>query len=46
MFAATDVTSSSERELLGWEPKKSGLISNIDQPSYFEFRNGQAFCDR
>jgi nucleoside-diphosphate-sugar epimerase len=22
--------------LLGWKPKQSGLISDIDQPSYFE----------
>jgi hypothetical protein len=46
MFAAMVRRVSSDRELLGWEPKRSGLISNIDQPGYFEFCNGPAFCDR
>lgn len=37
-FAALDCPSSSERtrELLGWQPKQSGLIADLDRPSYFE----------
>jgi nucleoside-diphosphate-sugar epimerase len=37
-FAAMDNPASSQRtrELLGWQPKQPGLISDIDRPSYFE----------
>lgn len=36
-FAAIDNPSSSQRtrELLGWQPKQPGLISDLDRPSYF-----------
>lgn len=36
-FASLDNPSSSQRtrELLGWEPKRPGLIADIDRPSYF-----------
>jgi hypothetical protein len=37
MFAGMAVASSNDRELLGCEPKRSGLICEIDQPSYFGF---------
>ena len=38
MFAGAGLPSSSERTRapLGWEPKQSGLIADIDQPKYFE----------
>jgi nucleoside-diphosphate-sugar epimerase len=37
-FAAIDCPSSSAktRELLGWQPKQSGLIADLDRPRYFE----------
>jgi hypothetical protein len=37
-FAEMHVPASSERTraLLGWAPKQPGIISDIDQPSYFE----------
>jgi nucleoside-diphosphate-sugar epimerase len=37
-FAALDNPSSSQktRELLGWQPKQPGLISDLDRPRYFE----------
>ncbi|MFZ0588911.1 MAG: hypothetical protein WAM39_00365 [Bryobacteraceae bacterium] len=37
-FVAADMPASSQqtRELLGWELKQSGLIQDIDRPSYFE----------
>jgi nucleoside-diphosphate-sugar epimerase len=37
-FAAIDNPTSSKRtrELLGWQPKQPGLISDIDRPSYFD----------
>jgi len=37
-FAAVDSPASSQRtrELLGWDPTRSGLISDIDRPRYFE----------
>jgi nucleoside-diphosphate-sugar epimerase len=37
-FAAIDSPASSQRtrELLGWQPKKHGLIADIDRPRYFE----------
>ena len=37
-FAGLDCPASSERtrELLGWQPKQPGLISDIDRPRYFE----------
>jgi nucleoside-diphosphate-sugar epimerase len=37
-FAALDNPSSSQktRELLGWQPKQPGLISDLDRPGYFE----------
>jgi nucleoside-diphosphate-sugar epimerase len=36
-FAALDNPSSSQktRELLGWQPKQPGLISDLDNPRYF-----------
>lgn len=36
-FAAMDVPASSQRtrELLGWQPKQTGLIADIDRASYF-----------
>ncbi len=36
-FVAGDVPASSKwtRERLGWQPKQSGLIADIDRPSYF-----------
>jgi nucleoside-diphosphate-sugar epimerase len=36
-FAAIDNQASSQRtrEQLGWQPKKPGLIPDIDRPSYF-----------
>jgi nucleoside-diphosphate-sugar epimerase len=38
IFAGADIAASSERtkKLLGWEPRQSGLIQDIDRPSYFE----------
>jgi nucleoside-diphosphate-sugar epimerase len=37
-FAALDNPSSSQktRELLGWQAKQPGLISDLDRPGYFE----------
>ncbi len=37
-FAAIDCPASSQRtrELLGWQPKQPGLISDLDRPRYFE----------
>jgi len=37
-FAGMDVPASSQRtrELLGWQPKQPGLISDIDRAAYFE----------
>lgn len=37
-FAAIDNPTSSQqtRELLGWQPKQPGLISDLDQPGYFK----------
>lgn len=37
-FAAIDNLASSQRtqELLGWQPKQSGLIPDLDRPRYFE----------
>jgi len=37
-FAALDNPTSSQRtrEVLGWQPKQPGLISDIDRPRYFE----------
>jgi nucleoside-diphosphate-sugar epimerase len=37
-FAAMNTPASSERtrELLGWQPKQAGLISDLDRPRYFE----------
>lgn len=37
LFAALDVPASSAltRERLGWQPKKPGLISDLDRSSYF-----------
>jgi nucleoside-diphosphate-sugar epimerase len=37
-FAALDNPTSSERtrQVLGWQPKQRGLISDIDRPRYFE----------
>jgi len=37
-FAAIDSPASSQRtrELLGWQPKQPGLISDIDRAAYFE----------
>lgn len=37
-FVAIDGPASSERtrELLGWEPKQSGLIADLDSTHYFE----------
>ena len=36
-FAAIDSPASSQRtrELLGWQPKHSGLIPDLDRPGYF-----------
>lgn len=36
-FAGLDCPASSQRtrELLGWQPKQPGLISDIDRPNYF-----------
>jgi nucleoside-diphosphate-sugar epimerase len=36
-FAAADMPASSTRtrELLGWEPTNPGLLTDIDQPGYF-----------
>ena len=38
LFAATDAPASGQRtqELLGWQPKQPGLISDLDRPGYFE----------
>jgi len=38
LFAGMDVPTSSERTqaLLGWEPKRPGLIPDIDRAAYFE----------
>jgi hypothetical protein len=30
------VSSRRTRELLGWQPRQPGAISDIDRPSYFE----------
>jgi nucleoside-diphosphate-sugar epimerase len=37
-FAAIDNPTSSKRtrELLGWQPKQPGLITDLDRPRYFE----------
>jgi nucleoside-diphosphate-sugar epimerase len=37
-FAAMNNPASSQRtrELLGWQPKQSGLIPDLDRPRYFE----------
>ena len=37
-FAALDNPASSERtrDLLGWQAKQPGLISDLDRPRYFE----------
>jgi hypothetical protein len=37
-FAALDNPSSSEqtRQLLAWQPRQPGLISDLDRPRYFE----------
>ncbi len=37
-FAALDNPASSERtrDLLGWQPKQTGLILDLDRPRYFE----------
>ena len=37
-FAAIDNPASSARtrELLGWQPKQPGLITDLDRPGYFE----------
>ncbi|MGK6316765.1 SDR family oxidoreductase [Neorhizobium sp. DT-125] len=37
-FAALDCPSSAERtrELLGWQPRRPGLIADLDRPRYFE----------
>jgi len=37
LFAGMDVPTSSERTraLLGWEPKRPGIISDLDRPRYF-----------
>lgn len=37
-FAALDNPSSSQktRELLGWQPRQPGLISDLDRQRYFE----------
>jgi len=37
-FATIDSPASSQRtrELLGWQPKQSGLIPDLDRPGYFE----------
>jgi nucleoside-diphosphate-sugar epimerase len=44
-FAALDNLSSSQktRELLGWQPKQPGLISDLDRPGYFELIGEGAF---
>jgi len=36
-FAALDMSGSSRRtrEVLGWQPKRPGLLADIDQPYYF-----------
>ena len=38
LFVGMDAAASSERTraLLGWEPKRPGLIADIDQSSFFE----------
>ena len=40
LFAAMDVPTSSQktRELLGWQPKQTGLIADLEYGSYFEAR--------
>jgi nucleoside-diphosphate-sugar epimerase len=40
-FASLDNPSSSERtrKLLGWQPTRAGLISDLDRPAYFQVRN-------
>ena len=37
-FAGSDMPASSQRtrELLGWQPKKPGLIADLEQGSYFK----------
>ena len=37
-FAAIDVPASSQRtrELMGWQPKQPGLISDLEHGRYFE----------
>jgi nucleoside-diphosphate-sugar epimerase len=37
-FAAADIPASSQRtrKLVGWQPNQSGLLADIDRPSYFE----------
>jgi nucleoside-diphosphate-sugar epimerase len=37
-FAAIDAPASSQRtrELLGWQPKRPGLIADLDRGRYFE----------
>jgi nucleoside-diphosphate-sugar epimerase len=38
LFAALDNPASSERtrELLGWQPRRPGLLTDLDRPCYFE----------
>jgi nucleoside-diphosphate-sugar epimerase len=42
-FAGLDNPTSSERtrQVLGWQPKQPGLISDIDRPLYFEIEKNQ-----
>ena len=37
-FTATDAPASSERtrKLLGWQPRQTGLIADLDAAQYFE----------
>jgi nucleoside-diphosphate-sugar epimerase len=37
-FAAWDLPASSQRtrEIMGWQPKQSGLIPDLDRPRYFQ----------
>ena len=38
MFTGMDAAASSERTraMLGWEPRRAGLIADMDGPGYFE----------